>query len=213
MNIFNGKLDIQASTLVEGASSQWDIDAVYTDALGNYYAMDAKVGDLIYQDMTFMNLGVSRYVVLEIYPETDYSVLKAKMEWALPADGNHEVTEPSVGIESMIGRPIGGSVFLPIASVQGISDSFIDYTQNIESWLNTRLSSNTRIYDAPYIGDIDGFNQVFIMVNDFIQETLHVSLNGLTMKNTVDYTVEFNTLTFFEAPPVDCNLVVDINKL
>jgi hypothetical protein len=178
MNIFNGKLDITSVLPKEGTTDQWDIVALFTDVTGIFYAVDAIPGDVIFIDGTPYNLGILRYRISAIdTAQTDLYNLYVTIQW----DSYSEVSEPYSGFESCIGRSVFGSVYIPSASIQNISPSFLDYIRNSEHSRGSQASLVNRTYNGAYLGDRDGFNQVFQVVDPFILETLDVYVNGIRL--------------------------------
>lgn len=213
MNIFNGRLDLQSVTPVPDMPSQWDIVASFVDATGTFFATDTIVGDIIYNDVSSMNMGVSRYAVVSIAEWTDFGTLYARVEWAFPMSDAYPYTEPYCGFEAMIGRQLLGTVFLPSYSMQGMTENFIQYARNMEAWLGSRYSYINRVYDAVYVGALDGTNQTFTLVDSFISDTLEVKFCGLSLRKGVDYIVEGQAVILDMIPTMDDNLVIDMNKL
>ena len=210
MNIFNGKLDLQAANLVAETDNQWDITAIFVDMSGMYFATDSQVGDILYNDGSAAYLGILRYKVISIDPASDFSTLYARVEWSLSTESP---TEPLCGFETMLGRPTLGAVFLPAPAVQGLSDGFIQYARNVESWLAAKYSYINRVYGAEFYGAIDGNNTFFTPVERFIPETLKVKYNGVEQRVDFDYTISGGDIVLNFVPTGSDTLVFDFNKL
>jgi hypothetical protein len=208
MNIFNGRLELQS--VITDEPTKWTISASFIDNTGFFYATDILLGDIVYNDGTSLGLGLLRYKVVYIDPLTDYSTLYAQIEWALPT--TNDIYEPLCGYETIVGRQLLGGVFLPTPAVQNLSDNFIAYARNIESWLASRFSYSNRVYNAPYIGDKDGVNVFFTPIDRFITDTLSVKINGLEIQRNIDYTVEDSTIVLVLAPVDEETMVLDFNK-
>lgn len=213
MNVFNGRLDLLSVTPVQDEPTQWDVTVNFNDNTGLYYASDMAVGDVIYNDVSSLNMGLSRYRIILIEEGTDFSTANLRVEWALPDDPNFPMSDPYCGYDSIVGRTLLGTVFLPPAAAQGVSEDFIHYARSVELFLSAKYSYNNRVFDAPYHGELDGFNLVFTTVTKFISGTLQVRLSGLTLQLGVDYTVNGNDITLAFPPTSDYNLVVDMNPL
>jgi hypothetical protein len=209
VNIFNGKLNLETVTLVPGATDKWDIIATFLDASGIFYALDTQVTDIIYNDGSIINAGVLRYKIIYINQLTDFSLLHARVEWELPGT---EPIEPICGFEAFVGRQILGGVFLPSPTLQSLNESFISYTRNIEGWLLSRHTTINRIYNAPYTGDIDGSNIIFVTTDAFIPGTITIKFNGVEITQNTDYTTDGNCIILAIAPTVNDTLVIDFNK-
>jgi hypothetical protein len=198
MNIFNAKLDITAVTPVVNEINKWDIVASFTDNTGVYYATDTIPGDIIYIDGTPYNLGILRYKVTAIDTvQTDFNNLYVTVQW----DAYTEVSEPYTGFETCMGRTVLGSVFLPAPTVQGLSQSFMDYVRNLESTRQSQVSFINRTFNGPYNGARDGFNQVFQIIDSFILETLEVHVNGIR-QNMGDINTDPNDYVLISANEV-----------
>lgn len=210
MNIFNGKLELQAVSLVTDTNNQWDIAATFIDMGGAYFATDAQVGDVMYNDGSMAYLGLLRYKIISIDPASDFSSLYARVEWSLSTE---EPAEPLCGFETMLGRPSLGAVFLPAPDIQGLSDGFIQYARNIESWLAAKYSYINRVYDAEVYGAIDGVNDTFTPVEAFIPDTLKVKYNGSEQRKGADYSILGGDIKLNFIPAGDDSLVFDFNKL
>jgi hypothetical protein len=214
MNVFNGKLELLSANPVPGEPTQWDIYGYFTDALGVFYASNIEVGDIIYNDISMLNMGILRYKVIYINTMTNDSEVYCRIEWALPNDDLfNTISDPYCGFETIIGRPITGVMFFPSATLQNVSESFLQYAKNVENWLVARGYYNNRLNNAPYDGIIDGENKNFILLNKYIPNTLVVKFNGMTIQEGIDYHVVDETITMNIAPSVTDNLVFDINLL
>jgi hypothetical protein len=176
-NIFNGKLEIISADAPFGDNAnQWDIIALYTDNNGIFFALDAQIGDTIYVDAMAFNLGLFSYKIIAIDEvQTTFDTLYATVKWDLYTP----VQDFLVGFEGCIGRTVNGIFYLPSASAQGLSQSFLDYARNVESMKINQLSFANRTFNGPYLGERDGFNTVFQIVDPFIPGTLEVHVNGV----------------------------------
>ena len=210
MNVFNGVLSIQSVIPVVDQPTQWDIVATFTDYTGFFYASDITISDIVYVDASSINFGLLRYRVIYVDPITDYSTAYIRVEWAIPI--LTDLTEPLIGYETIIGRQLLGSAFLPSASSQLVSESFIAYARNLESWLAARYNYTNREYDCEYIGEKDNSNTIFTIVKGFILETLSIKFNGLELKINLDYTVIGMDIILVIPPTIDDTLVIDFNR-
>ena len=210
MNPFNGKLELQSVSPVPNELNRWDIVASFTDNLGIFYASDTLIDDIVYNDGSPINMGILRYKVIYIDALTDFSTLYARVEWALP---NTDFVDPLGGFETFIGRPSLGIVFLPSITIQTISEGFLQYARNIESWLMAKYSYLNRVINGAFTGDQDGSNVVFNINENILPDTLVVRFNGVTVQKDLEYSIDGNNIILLTAPTTEDTLGFDYNKL
>jgi hypothetical protein len=183
MNIFNGKLDIYSSMLVDGTTDQWNLQCAMSDNSGVFFATDTLPGDVVFIDGTGFNQGVMRYAVVTIdWGQTDFNNLYITIRW----DDYAEPLEPLSGFDACICRLTNGAAFIPSAAIQGVSQSFVDYIRNTEHARMSQVSWMNRTFNGVFLGEQDGFNQVFQIQDSYIEGTLVVYANGVQMNLGVD---------------------------
>lgn len=181
--------------------------------MGLYHATDAKVGDIVYNDLLFTNKGVSRYKIIYIDPMTDMNYLYARIQWSMPALDEMPMTEPWCGQQSFVARVVLGTTFIPSFAVQLLDESFTRYASNVEAWIVSRYSYLNRNVNITYTGVKDGSNCTFILDETPLENTLSVRFNGLEQTLGEDYIIEGRVVDFLMAPtPLD-RLTFDLNKV
>lgn len=210
MNPFNGKLELQSVSPVSNEPNRWDIVASFIDNLGVFYASDTLIDDIVYNDGSPINVGILRYKIVYIDVLTDFSTLYARIEWAMP-DTNY--VDPLGGFEAFVGRPSLGVVFLPSVTIQTISEGFLQYARNIESWFIAKYSYLNRVINGSFSGDQDGSNVVFNINENILPETLVVKYNGIVIQKDLEYAVDGNNVILITAPTTEDTLGFDYNKL
>jgi hypothetical protein len=208
-NAFTGKLDVQSADLVPGMTDMWDMTAAFIDMTGACFASDVQVGDIVYNDGTWMSMGLLRYEVIGVDPITDYNTMRIRMQWALPG---HDPADPLTGSETAIGRPMLGAVFLPSSSAHQVSESLLQYARNIEVWLAARYSYLNRVFNAPFDGALDGINRKFSLMEGYIRETLTVKFNSMEMLPDVHFQFDGSDVVLPLAPTINDTVVFDYNR-
>jgi hypothetical protein len=128
-NTFNARFDLIAASL--SGINTWTIVGNVVDNGGNFSSMDARVGDIIYNDGAMMGLGVLRYRVLSII-SVDSSTITVTAIWALPEASQ----EPISGSSGCIGTPNEQDVVAIIDPGQQATDAvFITAVRNMETIL------------------------------------------------------------------------------
>jgi len=78
--------------------------------------------------------------------------------------------------------------------------NLIEWSFDISDWDELDLTKVTHVDKEIPEGSIDGVNATFLLNNNPIPGSEHVYLNGLLQDEVDDYTVDYNIVTFNEAP-------------
>lgn len=134
MNLFDGKFDLLDAYFL--SENKYRIQGNYVDNTGTYSPYDAKVGDIIYVDGSFVGLPLLRYKITELHFEEYYdAVISATIEWDM-IEGI-EPTEPFGGMEGIIGalHSNGITANITTTSVNGVNEVLIARAQSYQTML------------------------------------------------------------------------------
>jgi len=77
-----------------------------------------------------------------------------------------------------------------------------DWSFDISDWDELDLSKVIYVDKETPIGSIDGINDTFLLNRNPIPGSEHIYLNGLLQDEDEDYVINYNTITFIQAPSI-----------
>jgi hypothetical protein len=137
-NLFNGRLDLNTITPVSGQTNLWDITGTLFEATGQFSAIDAKVGDVIYNDCSILSLGVIRFKIVSIDPSTSGPNLICRIQWDSPEAQPIDWTVndyPISGVMDIIGTVDDiGTMAVTSMTQNFVDEAFVAAVRNAESF-------------------------------------------------------------------------------
>lgn len=136
---------------------------------------------------------------------TDYSVLADWQLLATPGGGVLSFNSRTGAVSPTAGDYTATQVtFTPAGSIAATT-----VQAAIEEVASESVQASKQIFDDSFSGSINSSNTVFVLSATPVSGTVRVYLNGLRLKNTVDYTISSATITFVTAPLTGDTLVLD----
>lgn len=128
------------------------------------------------------------------------------------------ITSPTINIEETIleYKIIVEDLKIPGPRGKSVFDIAVEngFVGTEAQWLKTLVSLDSRVYNEIPSGLLNGVNNIFTSINNFIPESLSILSNGISLKRTLDYyTVGNNQIYLNFSPNAIENLFINYTKL
>lgn len=131
MKFFNAKFEL-ADVNYLSEPSQFTLSGKVVDNSGMFFATDAKIGDIIYLNGSFLGEVLLRYKIIEITEASGVN-LTVNVQWDMP----EEVVAPLPYTEGIIGAKIDSSELSMITSIftNGADELLVSAARSYEQLL------------------------------------------------------------------------------
>lgn len=151
MLLFSAKLEI--TNVISIGSGKYIINAYFIDNSGVFSVGSIKASDIIYQDLSLLGLGASRYKIIIIDPT--YVSSGTDFKCTIVSDNpNLEDYEPIAGLYAIIGQNDGfGTTAITDITRNEVSEVFVSSVRNVESYYSSkRIVNELEVIAATPIG-------------------------------------------------------------